>query len=94
MPQEQKRENMKEAYQNAVKNAIGGNKDHGWGKEDSMLVIQALYLKATGEEMTPEHKAMVASVVNPSAARQAFAKAGLLNEETKKQKIANTFMEF
>jgi len=85
---------MKETYQNAVKKAINGNKDHGWGKEDSMLVIEALFLKATGEEMTPEHRAMVASVVNPSAARQAFAKAGLLNEETKKQRIEKTFMEF
>ena len=85
---------MKETYQQAVKQAINGDKNHGWGKEDSMLVIQALFLKATGEEMSAEHRAMVGSVVNPSAARQAFAKAGLLNEETKKQKIANTFMEF
>ena len=85
---------MKDTYQQAVKSAINGDKNHGWGKEDSMAVIQALHVEANGKEMTPEHYAMVASVVNPSAARQAFAKAGLLNEETKKQKIENTFMSF
>ncbi len=85
---------MKETYQQAVKTAINGDMNHGWGVDDSMSVIQKLYLKATGEEMTAEHREMVKSVVNPSQARQSFAKAGLLNTETKKQKIEKTFMQF
>ncbi len=85
---------MKTTYQTAVKEAIGGDKDHGWGIEDSMAVIEALFQKATGEVMTDEHREMVKSVVNPSAARQAFAKAGLLSKETKKERVDKLFMQF
>ncbi len=85
---------MKETYQQAVKDCIGGNLDHGWGIEDSMAVIEALFQKATGDVLSNEHREMIKSVVNPSAARQAFAKAGLLSKETKKEKIEKTFMQF
>lgn len=85
---------MKETYQTAVKEAIGGDMNHGWGIEDSMAVIEALFQKATGEVMTDEHREMVKSVVNPSAARQAFAKAGLLSKETKKERVDKLFMQF
>ncbi len=88
---------MKETYQQAVKDCIGGNLDHGWGIEDSMAVIEALFQEATKEHgmvMTDEHREMVKSVVNPSQARQTFAKIGLLSKETKKEKIEKTFMQF
>ncbi len=85
---------MKDTYQSAVKAAINGDMNHGWGIEDSMSVIEALFQKATGEVMTDEHREMVKSVVNPSAARQAFAKAGLLSKETKKERVDKLFMQF
>ena len=85
---------MKTTFQTAVKETIGGDMNHGWGIEDSMAVIEALFQKATGEVMTDEHREMVKSVVNPSAARQAFAKAGLLSKETKKERVDKLFMRF
>jgi len=85
---------MKETYQSTVKKQINGDLNHGWGLKDSMAVIEALYLKANNKPMTDEHKAMVQSVVNPSAARQAFAKQGLLNKETRNERIVNEFMRF
>lgn len=85
---------MKTTFQTAVKETIGGDMNHGWGIEDSMVVIEALFQKATGEVMTDEHREMVKSVVNPSAARQAFVKAGLLSKETKKERVDKLFMQF
>lgn len=85
---------MKDTYQTTVKKQINGDMNHGWGLKDSMAVIRALHLKATGKEMTEEHQAMVQAVVNPSAARQAFAKAGLLNKETRNERIEREFNRF
>jgi hypothetical protein len=88
------RNTMKETYQKTVLTRINNDKNHGWGLKDSMAVIEALHLKATGKEMSEEHKEMVASVVNPSAARQVFAKQGLLNKEAKKERTEKLFMQF
>lgn len=86
---------MTDAYKASVEAAINGDKEHGWGKEDSMVVIAAcakVLCQSPNDETTMnEFLAAVANVVNPSAARQMFAKAGLLTKETAKERTANSF---
>ena len=74
----------KAVFLDAVKTRIAGNKDHGWGVDDSMAVIKALWEDNTGEAMDSLYEEQVKRVINPSAFRQRLEDAGALNKATRK----------
>lgn len=77
----------KETFNNAVKNAINGDKKHGWGVEDSLAVIKALCVDEMGESPDDEFFAYVKEVVNPSQFRQKLETAEILvKTESKRSK--------
>jgi len=80
----------KEAFANAVKARINGNKQHGWGVEDSYAAILAVVAAETGSEVkdldTPEFGHIIKAVINPSQFRQSLESNGVLDKsEGKKQ---------
>ena len=93
---------LKEKYVSTIVSAINGNREHGWGAEDSMKVITMVMLElAEGTITVEEGTPFVESVVNPSAFRQKLegpekeGKEGtlkcLLNEPVKrKERAKNT----
>lgn len=70
---------LKEMFQEAVKAAIGEDRNHGWGVDDSCEVIETLIAEEMGEGKVPSEELMrfIKMVVNPSAFRQKL-------EETKR----------
>lgn len=79
---------MEKVFQDAAKAAIGGDRKHGWGLEDSAEVIETIIAEdAKDSKYTPSDEAMklIRLVINPSQARQAFEAAGLLDESKQKR---------
>jgi hypothetical protein len=86
---------IKEQFQSAVKNAIGGDKNHGWGVEDSMEVIDTLIAEnceaiAKDKGLSEELSATIKAVINPSAFRQILESKGVLSENKTKRKESAT----
>lgn len=80
-----------EAWQSAVKAQINGDKQHGWGQQDSIAVIQAVLCNETGssaEDLKPL-MALIEPLVNPSAFRQKLESQGVLAKSEKKQREKN-----
>src|SRR6266853_3749960 len=81
---------LEKIFQDAAKAAIGNDRQHGWGLKDSMEVIETVIVADAeaqhlakpegGNGYMPSDEALrlIELVVNPSQARQAFEKAGLL----------------
>lgn len=65
----------KEAFNKAVTTRVGDNRNHGWGVDDSMAVIEAIWESETGDKMDASVKEHVKKVVNPSQFRQLLEKA-------------------
>ena len=86
---------IKEAFQKAVKERIGNDKDHGWGQADSMHVIETLIVAECGVEKEDivELLDAINHVVNPSAFRQKLENAGILNKGSKVEKKASKLLE-
>ena len=62
---------LKEKYVATVVAAIGGDREHGWGAEDSMKVITMVMTELTEGTITVEEGSpYIESVINPSAFRQ------------------------
>lgn len=83
----------KETMQAAIKGQINGNKQHGWGVNDSYNVMLSIIANETGAEKNDidneEFGKLIKSLINPSQFRQLLEKAGHLNEtKEKKQKSA------
>ena len=74
----------KEVFLASVRAVINGNKAHGWGSDDSMRVIKALYASEVGSEMDDTLAGFIKKVVNPSAFRQELEKAGALTPKPTK----------
>lgn len=87
---------LTKTFWDAVKSAIGGNKDHGWGKEDSLEVIETVIAEdasiSEAEKgkyiLSEEAMALVEAVVNPSQFRQTLESkdCGLLEKTESKRK--------
>jgi hypothetical protein len=79
--------NWKAEFIAAVDAQIGGNKDHGWGGDDSWAVIDSLL------NVEPEAEPYIRAVINPSAFRQTLEGAKKLNEAPKgtRRSKANIF---
>lgn len=89
---------VKEVFQRAVKERINGNKDHGWGVEDSLSVIIALVADNAGVEpkdleADPEFISAIRKVVNPSAFRQTLENAEILSKAGKAKRKASNLLE-
>lgn len=73
MSAEKKKEDPlgKAAWQ-AIKDAIKGDRKHGWGVDDSMQVIESLIAEDGPDGYAPSDRCLelIRSVVNPSAFRQ------------------------
>lgn len=88
---------VKEVFQKAVKARINGNKDHGWGVEDSLRVIIALVADNAGVEpedleADPEFIEAIRQVINPSAFRQRLENANILNKGSKVERRASQLL--
>jgi len=84
----------KESFQRAVAKAIGGDKNHGWGVEDSMSVIKDL-LNDEALEATPECLAAIREVINPAQFHQKLSKADLLAPmKTRASKVKSMLADF
>jgi len=77
----------KEAAKAAVEARVAGDKNHGWGADDSMAVIAAIWESEVGEAMPSEAAGRIREVVNPSAFRQKLESAGLLLASEVKRKV-------
>jgi hypothetical protein len=89
---------VKDVFQKAVKERINGDKDHGWGVEDSLSVIIALVADNAGVEPQDleadlEFIGAIRSVVNPSAFRQKLESAEILSKEGKTKRKASKLLE-
>ena len=91
----------KQKFQAAVLARIGGNKNHGWGGEDSLTVILAIVkdfysdAKMAGKEIDGDAKEQIKSLVNPSAYRQVLEDQKVLNESVKgSKKVKRDFNQF
>lgn len=85
----------KEVYIKTVISRINGDKNHGWGVDDSMAVIAAIFESETGEKLDEEVAKWIKRVINPSQHRQLLEGEKMLNkQETKKQQRENVFAEF
>ena len=83
----------KEAMSAAIKSQIKGDKNHGWGQDDSYVVLLAIIANETGADAKEldhgEFGHLIKNLINPSAFRQALEKAGVLNEtKGKREKSA------
>jgi hypothetical protein len=95
----------KETAQKAIAKAINGDKNHGWGIDDSLAVIIALLREETGEMYGDKDKdgvvigadllASIKQVINPSQFRQRLESAKLLNEQPKRAaKVESLLADF
>lgn len=89
--------NLKETFQAAVAARIKGNKEHGWGNEDSLAVILALIADNAGCEIKEleDDKAFsgaIRSVINPSAFRQKLESKGALNKSKSTREKADDLL--
>jgi hypothetical protein len=71
---ETKSQKFAREFREAVLAQIGGDKNHGWGLEDSFSVIDSLC------DIEPEAAPFIREVINPSAFRQVLEKRELLNK--------------
>lgn len=99
---------IKEVAQEMVKAQIADDKNHGWGVEDSLAVIEAIV--SQDAENKAEEKPDLAlakytvgedamkwikKMVNPSAFRQELEKAKMLNaSEGRKARVEKLFATF
>jgi hypothetical protein len=86
---------IKEAFQKAVKDRVGNDKDHGWGQADSLHVIETLIIEECGvtKEDIVDLMDAISNVVNPSAFRQKLESANILNKGSKTEKKASKLLE-
>ena len=77
-----------EMFAQTVKNRINGDKNHGWGVDDSVEVIMAVVATETGTEVKDIEsiRGLIKAVVNPSAFRQQLETKELLNKSVGKAK--------
>lgn len=61
---------------------VGMNRQHGWGQDDSVAAILAVFECETGDKPDEEVGKAVAMVVNPSAFRQVLEKEKRADGET------------
>lgn len=54
-----------ETFAKAIKDRINGNKNHGWGSDDSTEVIMAMLENETGARSDNEFASFIKAVVNP-----------------------------
>ena len=95
--------NLQEVAKAAVIAAIGGDKNHGWGVDDSVEVIESILAEDASlapadllaNKYTPSEEAMslVKQFINPSAFRQ-ILEGKLLAEPVKKDKKASVKLSF
>ena len=84
-----------EAFQKVVLNQVNNDKNHGWGIDDSMAVIEAIWKDENGDEMPEVAKAQIKAVINPSQFRQVLAKQKVLNPIVPRaEKTNKAFMQF
>ena len=73
---EKKAAKLGKVFADAIKAQIGGNRQHGWGQDDSFSVIDAVVAEdATDAEkgkysISDEARPLIERVINPSACRQ------------------------
>lgn len=79
----------KEAFGQAVKTRINGDKNHGWGVDDSVEVIVAVICEECGvaKEDVKDIIPLIREVVNPSQFRQKLEAKGLLNKSEGRTKV-------
>lgn len=53
-----------------IKKRIGSNRNHGWGAEDSLYVMEGLWLSENGDSMPDTIREQYMRMINPSATRQ------------------------
>lgn len=78
-----------EKFTEIVKARIDGDMQHGWGVDDSMAVIAALWEEETGSPLDmgeAETGGLIKAVVNPSAFRQRLESKGKLAKPVKGEK--------
>ena len=65
------------AFNGAVMGQVGSDRKHGWGVDDSCVVIESLIAEVLPEGETPSDEMMklIKLVVNPSAFRQRLESA-------------------
>jgi hypothetical protein len=90
---------LEKQFADAVKAQIGGNKDHGWGADDSMAVIDQLIAENVAEitaakGLPEELSGFIKGVINPSQCRQRLESKKILNKSTREQKMADIFGGF
>lgn len=97
---------IKQVAQDAVKAQIGSNKEHGWGSNDSMAVIDVIVAEdasnsaEAGEtlekySLSEEASKWIKRLINPSAFRQELESSKLLNKsEGRKSKSEKLFASF
>lgn len=75
MPDEPK--NYAAVFNMSVRDRIGDDRNHGWGADDSMYVIEALITEALPEGQAADDELLkrIRLVVNPSQWRQELEKA-------------------
>ena len=92
--------NVKEVFQRAVKAIVNGDKNHGWGNDDSVKVLIALIADNAGCDEKDiaddaEFVGALKEVVNPSQFRQKLETAGILAKgATRKEKVNNLLADF
>jgi hypothetical protein len=76
------------AFVQSITSAIGGDKDHGWGIDDSCEVIETLIAEDGPDGYAPSEALMsyIKRVVNPSQFRQQLESAEQLNKSVKAEK--------
>lgn len=81
-----------EVVQSTGKARINGDKNHGWGVDDSLACIIAVIVEETGAKEIAENADFVSAIrelINPSQFRQKLETAKVLNKtESKKQKTS------
>lgn len=86
---------INDVFNKAVASRINGDKNHGWGVDDSLFVIEALYIDNTGEEkLDDELRKHLREVINPSQFRQKLESAKLLNETPKRAKRESLIKQY
>lgn len=78
----------KQVFLASVSARVAGDRNHGWGAEDSLAVIKALFGASKGT-WTDEVGGLVKTVINPSQFRQALEDSDVLNRGVKTLKGIN-----
>lgn len=93
-------EKVAKQFADVVKSAIGGDKNHGWGVEDSFEVIDVLIAEnadeiAKAKGLPEEVGVFIKQVINPSQFRQKLETKKILNKNvSKNEKIDDIFSAF